>query len=159
MKPRTIVVLAACVALAACEGNDSFDQATQFGPNPELPQPRRGLLPNMAVPKVVGWKEGETPAVPQGFRIEAIATGLSNPRNVYPLSNGDLLIVEARKTAKEPIERPKRPVMDFVESRAHGGSSGGPSNRILLLRAADGGAKPAAPSVLIDHLDAPFGIG
>ena len=101
----------------------------------------------MNVPKVVGWSEGETPTVPQGFRIEALATGLANPRNVYPLPNGDLLIVESRKEAKEPIERPKRPVMDWIEAKAHGGSGGGsPSNRILLLRGADGNGKPAAPT-------------
>ena len=56
----------------------------------------------MNVSKVVGWAPGETPTVPKGFKIEAIATGLSNPRNVYPLPNGDLLVVESKKDAKEP---------------------------------------------------------
>ena len=73
-------------------------------------------------------------------------------------ANGDLLIIESKKEAQEPVERPKRPVMAWVEAKAHGGSGGGPSNRILLVRGADAGAKPAAPSVLIDHLNAPFGV-
>jgi glucose/arabinose dehydrogenase len=159
VKAHTTLALAACVALAACSGeNDQFDKASQYGPNPNLPEPTRGLLPNMGVPKVVGWGQGETPTVPQGFRIEAIATGLSNPRNVYPLPNGDLLIIESKKDAQEPVERPKRPVMAWVEAKAHGGSGGGPSNRILLVRAADGAGKPGAPSVLIDKLNAPFGV-
>jgi glucose/arabinose dehydrogenase len=160
MKARATLALSACVVLAACGNGDAgnFDKASQYGPHPTLPEPTRGLLPNMGVPKVVGWGQGETPTVPQGFRIEAIATGLPNPRNVYPLPNGDLLIVESKKEAQEPVERPKRPVMAWVEAKAHGGSGGGPSNRILLVRAADGAGKPGAPSVLVDHLNAPFGV-
>jgi glucose/arabinose dehydrogenase len=158
MKLRTTFAVLACLALAGCHGSDNFDKSTQYGPDPQLPHPSRGLLPNMDVPKVVGWVQGETPVVPQGFRIEAIATGLSSPRNVYPLANGDLLFVEAKKEAKEPIERPKRPVMAWVESRAHGGGGGGPSNRILLLRDSNGDGKPDAQSVLIDHLNSPFGV-
>jgi glucose/arabinose dehydrogenase len=48
--------------------------------------------------------------------------------------------------------------MDWIEARAHGGSGGGPSNRVLLLSHADAGGKPAAPTVLIDRLNSPFGI-
>lgn len=160
MKARILIVAsAACLVLAACGGPQDIDKATQYGPDPQLPEPSRGLLPNMQVPKVIGWAQGETPTVPQGFRIEAIATGLSNPRNVYPLANGDLLVIESKKTAKEPTERPKRPIMGWVEARAHGGSGGNqPSNRILLLRDTNGDGKPDAQSVLIDHLDAPFGV-
>ncbi len=159
MKALAAAACAACLALSACGGRQDVDVSTQLGPDPQLPEPSRALLPRMNVPKVVGWSGGETPTVPSGFRIEAIATGLSNPRNVYPLPNGDLLIVESKKTAKEPIERPKRPVMGWIEAKAHGGGGGDkPSNRILLLRGADGAGKPAAPTVLIDHLNAPFGV-
>jgi glucose/arabinose dehydrogenase len=158
MKIHLTVACAACLALAACGSSDHFDKSSQYGANPKLPEPDRALLPRMDVPKVIGWSQGETPTVPQGFRIEAIATGLSNPRNVYPLSNGDLLVIESKKDAKEPIERPKRPIMDWIEAKAHGGSGGGkPSNRILLLRGAGSGGKPEQ-SVLIDHLNSPFGI-
>ena len=85
-------VVTACLAIAGCGSSQDIDKSTQYGPSPALPDPSRGLLPRMNVPKVIGWNDGATPTVPQGFRIEAIATGLSNPRNVYPLENGDLLI-------------------------------------------------------------------
>jgi glucose/arabinose dehydrogenase len=146
------------LALAACGSSQNIDKSTQYGPTPNLPEPSRGLLPHVNVERVIGWGPGETPTVPQGFRIEAIATGLSNPRNVYAQPNGDLLIVESKKDAKEPLERPKRPLMEWIEARAHGGSGGGPSNRILLLRDANGDGKPEAQSVLVEHLDSPFGI-
>jgi glucose/arabinose dehydrogenase len=155
---NTLVAAAACLALAACSSShDNFDKSTQYGPDPQLPEPSRALLPRMNVSEVVGWAQGETPTVPQGFRIEAIATGLSSPRNVYPLPNGDLLVIESKKEAKEPLERPKRLVMGWVEAKAHG-SGNGPSNRILLLRDSNGDGKPDAQSVLIDHLNAPFGV-
>ena len=155
---RTTLAIAACLALVACSSShDNFDKSTQYGPDPQLPEPSRALLPRMNVSKVVGWQQGETPTVPQGFKIEAIATGLSNPRNVLPLANGDLLVVESNKSGAEPLERPKRKIMDWIEAKAHGGTGNGPSNRILLLRAgADG--KRAQPTVLIDNLNAPFGI-
>jgi glucose/arabinose dehydrogenase len=165
MTPRTLhaLALAACLALgaglSACHNSHAaFDKSTQYGPNPALPQPAHELLPDMKVPKVIGWAQGEAPQVPPGFHIEAMARGLANPRNVVALPNGDLLVVESKKEAKEPIERPKRPVMDWVEKRAHGSGGGGPSNRILLLRDADGDGKPEAQSVLVDHLNSPFGV-
>ena len=159
MNARTALAMAAGLTLAACQsGHDNFDKSTQYGPDPQLPEPSRALLPGVNVSKVIGWSPGETPTVPQGFKIEAIATGLSNPRNVLALPNGDLLVVESQKAGKEPIERPKRKIMDWVEAKAHGGSGNGPSNRILLLRDTNGDGKPDAQSVLIDKLNAPFGI-
>jgi len=159
MNARTTLAMVTCLALAACQsGHDNFDKSTQYGPDPQLPEPSRALLPRMNVSKVVGWQQGETPTVPQGFKIEAIATGLSNPRNVLALANGDLLVVESQKNGKEPLERPKRKVMDIVEAKAHGGTGSGPSNRILLLRDSNGDGKPDSQSVLIDNLNAPFGI-
>ena len=152
MRARAAAFVVACAAFAA-HGAQDFDKSSQYGPSPKLPEPAASLLPQMNVPKVVPWAHGEMPAVPQGFRIEAAATGLANPRGVYPLPNGDLLIVESKKEAKEPVERPKRPIMAWVEKKAHGGSGGGPSNRILLLRAGT-----TAPTVLIDHLNSPFGV-
>ena len=159
MKLRTAAVVVVCLALASCGSSQNIDKSSQYGPAPNLPEPSRALLPRMHVPKVIGWSNGEKPTVPQGFRIEAIASGLSNPRNVYPLSNGDLLVIESKKDAKEPLERPKRWVMDWIESKAHGGSGGdSPSNRILLLRDSNGDVEPEGQTVLVDHLNSPFGV-
>lgn len=156
---REVVAGAALLALAGCGSSQKIDPNSQFGPNPALPDPSRGLLPNMHIPKVVGWKPGEAPAVPAGFRIEAFATGLSNPRRVYPLPNGDIIVVETKKSGSEPLDRPKRPIMDWMESRAHGGTGGsGPSNRLLLFRDQNGDGKPDGKSVLVGNLNAPFGV-
>ena len=73
---------AAFVALAACGSGRTVDPARQVGPDPLLPAPYEALLPDIRVPKPVGWQPGEAPSVPAGFRVQALATGLKSPRSV-----------------------------------------------------------------------------
>ncbi|HEU4810361.1 MAG TPA: sorbosone dehydrogenase family protein, partial [Sphingomicrobium sp.] len=158
MRFGKLLACATVLALAACGQNQQIDPESQFGPNPNLPDPHRGLLPQTHIPKVVGWKPGQAPTVPNGFKIQAFATDLSSPRRVYPLPNGDVIVVESKQTAKEPLDRPKRPIIDWLISRAHGPGGEGPSNRLVLVRDANGDGKPEDRSVLVDHLNAPFGV-
>jgi glucose/arabinose dehydrogenase len=131
----------------------------QVGPNPLLPKVNVPVvLPRTNLPDVVGWKKGEAPSVPAGFRIQPMATGLMSPRRVYALPNGDILVVQALKEGKEPIERLKNPFFDLIFGSAHATSQKGPTNRITLLRDADGDGAPELKSVLLDHLNSPFGI-
>ena len=152
----------AFLPLAGCGGSDNFDESKQYGASPLLPEPHEQLVADVGVYETVGWKPGETPSVPAGFSIEAVATGLSNPRNILPLPNGDVLVVESKNENSEPVQRPKDPIRDWVMARAHGqsksGQAPGPSNRITLIRDANGDGRPDGRSVLIDHLNAPFGI-
>ncbi|MCW5690945.1 MAG: sorbosone dehydrogenase family protein [Pseudolabrys sp.] len=156
-----VAALLACGATAAFAAADSgqFDTGSQIGPNPKLPEPRQYLLPPMHLAPVVGWKEGEKPTVAPGLKIEALATGLQHPRSLYVLPNGDILVVESKSPALDPIKRPKDLVMGFVEKLVtSGGSGGGPSNRITLLRDANGDGKPEQQEVFLDHLFSPFGV-
>jgi glucose/arabinose dehydrogenase len=161
---RRLLPASALVVLAACGKVQNIDPSQQLGPNPVLPEPAEELIAAVGVPKVVGWKPGEAPSVPPGFKIAAMATGLSNPRNVYPLPNGDVLVVETDRTGSEPVDRPKDPIRDFIMSMAHGGGgketsgTSGKPQRITLLRDADGDGKPELKSVLVDHLNSPFGV-
>jgi glucose/arabinose dehydrogenase len=109
---------------------------------------------------VVGWKDGETPTVAPGLKIEALATGLQHPRSIYVLPNGDILVVESKSPALDPIKRPKDLVMGIVQAMvtSGGGSGSGPSNRITLLRDTNGDGKPETRSVFLDHLYSPFGV-
>jgi glucose/arabinose dehydrogenase len=156
----------ALLPLAACGKPQQIDLSQQVGPNPVLPPPVEDLVAAVDVPKVVGWKQGETPAVPAGFRIQPMATGLANPRNVYTLPNGDMLVVETQRTGEEPIDRPKDPIRDFFMTIAHGGGgaketagvSGMPPQRITLLRDSNGDGQPELRTVLLDGLNMPFGV-
>ncbi|HET9161760.1 MAG TPA: sorbosone dehydrogenase family protein [Caulobacteraceae bacterium] len=146
-------VLLAGSVLTAC-GENAIDPKRQIGANPFLPDQRQYLMPPMHVPKVEPWGSA-TPTVAQGLKIQALASGLHNPRMVYALPNGDILVVES-DGPKEPILRPKEIVMGWVERRAHSNTQAG--NRILLLRDADGDGKPEVQTVFIDHLVHPFGV-
>jgi glucose/arabinose dehydrogenase len=127
----------------------------QYGPNPWLPEPTQYLLPPMSVPKAVGWKPGETPTVPAGLRIQAMAGGLMHPRIVYPLPNGDVLVVESNSPGTKPF-RPKDYIQGKVKARAGAAAKGG--NRITLLRDANGDGIPELRTVLVDHLHSPYGV-
>jgi glucose/arabinose dehydrogenase len=160
-----ILGVALVLPLAACGNSQQIDMSQQVGPNPVLPEPREELIAAVGVPNVVGWKAGETPTVPPGFAVQALATGLSNPRNVYPLANGDVLVVESDRVGSEPVDRPKDPIRDFIMSMAHGGGgaketsgTSGKPQRITLLRDADGDGKAELKTVLVDHLNSPFGV-
>ena len=115
--PRGEAMKLRLTAFAAClrgarslrkQHQKHFDKSTEYGPRPNLA--RAIARPSAEDVGPEGESVGATArrqTVPQGFRIEALATGLSNPRNVYPLPNGDLLMIESKKEAKEPIERPE----------------------------------------------------
>ncbi|MDZ5650289.1 sorbosone dehydrogenase family protein [Nitrospirillum sp. BR 11828] len=154
-----IVVGAAALSLAACDdGSKGTDPNAQVGANPTLPKQEQYLLPPMKVAKVVGWKDGEKPAVAQGLKIQALATGLHHPRSLYVLPNGDVLVVESVAPEGEPVKRPKDLIMHWVESMATSGGETKDSNRITLLRDADGDGVPETRTVFLDHLNSPFGV-
>ena len=48
MKLRAAAI-AVLLSLAGCGGSQDIDKASQYGSNPNLPEPTRGLLPNMHV--------------------------------------------------------------------------------------------------------------
>lgn len=142
--------------LSACS-DDDFDPQTQIGSEPKLPAQQQYLFPPMHLASVVGWKEGEAPSVAPGLKIAPFATGLQHPRSVYLLPNGDVLAVESKGPGTEAIRRPKDLVMGWIESLSTGGGDA-PSNRINLIRDADGDGVPELKSTFLDHLDSPFGV-
>ena len=151
---RATAGLAALALVTACSGKGG-DPSKQYGADPILPEPTQYLIPPMSVPQVVGWQSGEMPTVPAGLRIQAMATGLMHPRIVYPLPNGDVLVVESNGPGTEPF-RPKDYIQGKVKARAGAAAKGG--NRITLLRDANGDGVPELTTVLVDHLHSPYGV-
>jgi glucose/arabinose dehydrogenase len=145
--------IAVLLALVGC-GPAPIDPSRQIGPDPFLPPIHQYLVPPMHVPKVVGWNGG-TPSVPAGLKVQAFATGLANPRSLYVLPNGDVLVVETGNPPG-PVSRPKEIVMNWVEKMAHSRTK--PGQRILLFRDTNGDGVPDQQSVFIDHLNSPFGV-
>ena len=157
MKTRLAFAGAAILALTAA-APDTFDVRSQIGPNPVLPAPNEYLFPPMHLAKVIGWQPGQTPTVPAGLHIQALATGLEHPRSVYTLPNGDVLVVESRSPDLDPTTRPKNIVMNWIESMVTSAGNSHGSNRITLLRDTKGTGTPDVRTVFIDHLYSPFGV-
>ena len=155
--PRVLAFIALASCLAACDDGGG-DPNAQIGPHPTLPEPTQYLLPPLHIARIVGWQKGETPSVAQGLKIQALATGLEHPRSLYVLPNGDVLVVESKSPAVQPIRRPKDIVMGWVESLSTSGGSNQETNRITLLRDTHGDGVPDVRSVFLDHLNSPFGV-
>lgn len=154
---RLALAFSSILLLVGCNDRGG-DPNAEMGQNPKLPDLQQYLLPPMHIAKVVGWKQGETPVVPKGMKIQAMATGLQHPRSPYVLPNGDILVVETKAPKAASIKRPKEIIMGFIESWATSGGKTGPSNRITLLRDSNGDGVPDMQSLFLDHLNSPFGV-
>jgi glucose/arabinose dehydrogenase len=80
------------------------------------------------VSRIVPRPANATPQVPDGFEATLFAEGLTNPRIIRVAPNGDIFVAETRV------------------------------NRVRVLRAADGEAKPAVNEIYAGDLNRPFGI-
>jgi glucose/arabinose dehydrogenase len=152
---RTLALaLAVAAVLAGCGGKAQLDPAQQSGASPEMPAPRNFLVPPMQVPDMAGWKEGQTPKVADGLRIERIAGELMHPRQLLTLPNGDVLVVESNGPGTEAVTTPKQLIAGKVKNISGKGAKGG--DRITLLRRNGSGAWEK--HVFIEHLHSPFGV-
>lgn len=127
----------------------------QYGADPQLPEPQRGLLPNMGVPEQTPWNERK-PEVPKGYTITAIATDLQVPRQTLVLPNGDILVAEGKGGGNAPKVRPKDFIAGLIQSKGTTAVKGG--DRLTLLRDADGDGTYEQQTVFADGLNAPYGL-
>jgi len=153
MTARIFLCAAAALALTAC-GPDPINPKRQIGAHPYLPDIHEYLLPPMHVVSNIGWGSA-TPKAAAGLQVKALAAGLKNPRSLYVLPNGDILVAET-DGPKEPLNRPKQFIFNWVEQKAHSSVKAG--QRILLLRDTNGDGVADMQTIFLDHLHSPFGI-
>ena len=156
MKPVKIIsllglLIAAPLALGALAQEADLPQ---YGPDPKLPAPYRGLLPTMKIVNPATWDD-RRPRAAQGYTVTAIATGLKIPRQTLVLPNGDILVAEGRGGA-DPTLTPK----DFIAGiiKAKGVTHVESGNRLTLLHDRDGDGSYKEQTVFADHLNAPYGL-
>ncbi len=149
---RSMLVIGA-VGLSLSAQADQHEPS-QYGPNPNLPQPERGLLPSMKIPRPATW-EGELPKVPDGFTIKPIAQDLAIPRQTLILPNGDILVAEG-SGGYAPSLRPKDIIAGFIKSLGKSPVKGG--DRLTLLRDGDNDGVYETKGVFADNLNAPYGL-
>lgn len=153
----------AAVAAATCALAFAQSYPVGVGPSPQLPAPTdEGLVPTVDIAPAKGWPKGSMPTAPAGFRVTALASGLSHPRWIHVLPNGDVLVAESNKP-KPPkdaknvhAEGVKGKAMAAVMKRA---GAGVPSaDRITLLRDANGDGVAEVRTVFLKGLRSPFGM-
>ncbi|QXH55005.1 PQQ-dependent sugar dehydrogenase [Pseudomonas maumuensis] len=149
---HVLSALSMALLLSACGGDGEKTQA--HGPDPKLPAPERGLLPSMKIAQPAAWGE-QTPQVPQGYRISAIATDLKIPRQTLVLPNGDILVAEGRGGNATKL-KPKDVIASQIKAKGNTQVKGG--NRLTLLRDADGDGRYELQTVFAEHLNAPYGL-
>lgn len=153
MKPlHAFSLLSVALLLGACSGDGEPTQA--HGPDPKLPEPQRGLLPNMKIAQPVAWGELK-PTVPEGFSVTAIATGLKIPRQSLVLPNGDILVAEGRGGSAAKL-KPKDVIASQIKAKGNTQVKGG--DRLTLLRDADGDGNYELQDVFAENLNAPYGL-
>lgn len=146
-----IAILASVALLGACSGDS---EPLQYGANPQLPEPYRGLLPEMVIAKPAEWGDRQ-PMVPDGYTITAIATDLKIPRQSLVLPNGDILVAEGRG-GYAPSLKPKDVIAGYIKAKGTSPVQGG--NRLTLLRDADDDGTYELATVFAEDLNAPYGL-
>jgi glucose/arabinose dehydrogenase len=152
----TVLAAAGCKVGPADRGPGP-SPLTTLGPNPQLPKPDTQTIPIVQVAEAKGWPAGMKPQAPAGVTVTAFATGLTHPRWVYTLPNGDVLVAETNAPERpEDGKGIKGKVMKTMQAKA---GAGVPSpNRITLLRDANGDGVAELKTEFLAGLNSPFGM-
>jgi glucose/arabinose dehydrogenase len=157
-----VAAISMSLLLGACETSMSrgpeASPAASLGPQPDLPAPaKKKLIPTVQVAEARGWDAGGKPVAATGLAVAAFATGLSHPRWLYVLPNGDVLVAETNAPRRPKDARGlKGAVMRSVMGKAGAGTPS--ANRITLLRDADRDGRAETTHVFASQLNSPFGM-
>jgi glucose/arabinose dehydrogenase len=158
MRLKALSASFAALALVACSSGPLAPEGGTFGPNPTLVQPSSRALPLVNIAPAVGWPEGMMPTAPEGYVVQAFASGLDHPRWLYRLPNGDVLVAETNAPPKPEDKQGgiRGWIMGLVMSRA--GAAVPSADRISLLRDADGDGVAETKTAFLENLTSPFGM-
>lgn len=153
----SVPLVALVLVLSACGEMATLPLSAGTGPSPTLPAPNTTLIPTVNIAPAKGWPVGARPQAAPGTRVAAFARDLDHPRWLYVLPNGDVLVAETNAPPKPDDAQGIRGwLMGLVMKWA---GAGVPSaNRITLLRDTDGDGVADVRTVLLDGLNAPFGM-
>ncbi|HEY2885978.1 MAG TPA: sorbosone dehydrogenase family protein [Rhizomicrobium sp.] len=154
---RSVIALSFAIALSGCGEKAKLPEAAGYGPHPILTDPNPTFLPTINFAKGVGWPRNGKPQAAPGLAVSAFAVGLSHPRWLYVLPNGDVLVAE---TTAPPQPDDQKGLRGFVAKYVFNlvGASAPSPNRIILLRDSDGDGVADKRYVFIKGLNTPFGM-
>jgi glucose/arabinose dehydrogenase len=156
-KRRRMVCTLAAAGLSGCGETARLPSTAGVGPTPDLPPPTKRLIPTVNVARVDSWPSGKAPVAAAGMKVNAFASGLSHPRWLLALPNGDVLVAESNAPERpDDGKGAKGWVMRQLMKQA--GASVPSPNRITLLRDSDGDGVAEQRSTLVEGLRSPFGM-
>ncbi|MEO8016848.1 MAG: hypothetical protein ABI769_03465, partial [Pseudomonadota bacterium] len=88
------VALIACTSVGPTDVGPVASPAASVGPSPTLPEAEKKLIPTVQIAEAKGWPPGMKPTPATELAVNAFATGLTHPRWIYVLPNGDVLVAE-----------------------------------------------------------------
>jgi len=149
--------IALVLALGACAQKSTTQVSQTQGSNPHLDKPSSSPLPTVNVAKGEGWPTGAAPTPAAGLAANEFAGGLTHPRWLLVLPNGDVLVAESDSPG---TDKTGGNVRGFVQKMLmkKAGSSQGSANRISLLRDANGDGEAEIKKPLVEGLYSPFGM-
>ncbi|PVM91746.1 sorbosone dehydrogenase [Caulobacter radicis] len=148
---------AAALSVAACGERAKLDVAAGTGANPQLPAPKKTLLPTINIAPAKGWPAGGAPKASDALQVRAFADKLDHPRWIHVLPNGDVLVAETNAPPKpEDGKGLKGWIQGLVMKRA--GAVTKSANRITLLRDTNGDGVADLRSTFLSGLNSPFGM-
>jgi glucose/arabinose dehydrogenase len=154
---NTLLISLAFTALLACSATAKAPVTLGVGANPDLPAPQHSLIPTVNIAPAVGWPADTTPTAATDLAVKSFARDLDHPRWLYVLPNGDVLVAETNAPAKPDDNKGiKAKIKGMVMKRAGAGVSS--ANQITLLRDTNGNGVADVRSVLLEDLNAPFGM-
>ena len=140
-----------------CASTARLPVSAGMGANPTLPEPRTSMIPTVKVATAKGWAANETPVPADGSAVVGFASGLSHPRWLYVLPNGDVLVAETNAPAR-PEDNKGLKGWFFKRFQKKAGGAVPSANRITLLRDADGDGVAETRSEFLAGLNSPFGM-
>lgn len=138
-----VVVIGGAFAFFVIRGTPAEHTADELsGKDPLLVDPKSEWIPSVSLAKTVGWAPNEAPTAAGGLAVARFAEGLSHPRTMITLPNGDVLVAE---TGAPPSNGPGGVTGFFMKLfMSEVGANDASPNRIMLLRDADGDGKAEA---------------
>lgn len=154
---KAALALGLAAALAGCGESSKLPNLADVGPRPVLVEPDRQWIPTVNIAPAEPWPAGQMPLPASGLEVQPFASGLSHPRWLLVLPNGDVLVAETNAPPRPEEGQGLRAwVMGKVMARA--GAAVPSANRITLLRDTDGDGRADSRSVLVAGLNSPFGM-
>ena len=148
---------AAFVRFVVYPESASLDYAEGTGANPTLPKPNATFMPTVNIGRALGWPQGARPVAASGLQVGAFAQGLTHPRWLYLLPNGDILVAE---TNKPNSDDKSTGVTDWIadQVKSYVGAGVKSPEQITLLRDKDGDGVAEERHVFLKGLTSPFGM-